>query len=54
MDYDLIVLFEHPEWQKPLFAALDRRGVRYWTFDLKQWSLRSGSSAGCAAVLQSG
>jgi glutathione synthase/RimK-type ligase-like ATP-grasp enzyme len=33
---DLIVLFEHPEWQKPLFAALDRRGVSYETFDLKR------------------
>ena len=36
MDYDLVVLFEHPEWQKPLFAALERRGVRYGTFDLKR------------------
>lgn len=36
MDCDLIVLFEHPEWQKPLFAALDKRGVRYGKFDLKQ------------------
>ncbi len=35
MDYDLVVLFEHPEWQKPLFSALDKRGVRYGTFDLK-------------------
>src|SRR5437868_3403953 len=35
MDYDLVVLFEHPEWQKPLFAALDRRKVRYGIFDLK-------------------
>jgi hypothetical protein len=35
MEYDLVVLFEHPEWQKPLFAALERRGVRYSTFDLK-------------------
>lgn len=25
----LIVLHEHPEWQKPLFAALSRRGVRF-------------------------
>jgi len=25
----LVVLYEHPEWQKPLFAALDRRGIRY-------------------------
>jgi hypothetical protein len=36
MNYDLVVLFEHPEWQKPLFSALDRRGVRYGTFDLKR------------------
>jgi hypothetical protein len=36
MNYDLIVLFEHPEWQKPLFSALDQRGVRYGTFDLKR------------------
>jgi hypothetical protein len=35
MQFDLVVLFEHPEWQKPLFAALDKRGVRYGTFDLK-------------------
>src|SRR5580658_190680 len=35
MEFDLVVLFEHPEWQKPLFSALDRRGVRYGTFDLK-------------------
>ena len=34
-DPDLVVLFEHPEWQKPLFSALDRRGVRYQAFDLK-------------------
>ena len=26
---DLIVLFEHPEWQKPLFAELERRGVSF-------------------------
>lgn len=32
---DLVVLFEHPEWQKPLFAALDRKGVRYEALDLK-------------------
>lgn len=32
---DLVVLYEHPEWQKPLFAALDRRGVDYLPFDLK-------------------
>ncbi len=36
MRFDLVVLFEHPEWQKPLFAALERRGVRFGKFDLKQ------------------
>ena len=33
---DLAVLFEHPEWQKPLFAALERRGIRYAAVDLKK------------------
>lgn len=36
MTHDLIVLFEHPEWQKPLFAALDARQVNYAPFDLKR------------------
>jgi hypothetical protein len=36
MGHDLVVLFEHPEWQKPLWAALERRGVRYAAFDLKR------------------
>jgi glutathione synthase/RimK-type ligase-like ATP-grasp enzyme len=36
MSHDLVVLFEHPEWQKPLFAALERRGVRFGKCDLKQ------------------
>lgn len=36
MGPDLVVLFEHPEWQKPLWAALDRRGIRYDAFDLKR------------------
>jgi glutathione synthase/RimK-type ligase-like ATP-grasp enzyme len=31
---DLIVLHEHPEWQKPLFAALERRGVSFLPFDV--------------------
>jgi len=31
---DLIVLHEHPEWQKPLFAALERHGVSFEPFDL--------------------
>jgi glutathione synthase/RimK-type ligase-like ATP-grasp enzyme len=32
---DLVVIHEHPEWQKPLFDALDRRGVSWAAFDLK-------------------
>src|SRR5580658_9344963 len=36
MRYDLVVLFEHPEWQKPLWAALERRGIRYAALDLKR------------------
>ncbi|MFO0749996.1 MAG: hypothetical protein U1F43_30650 [Myxococcota bacterium] len=32
---DIVVLHEHPEWQKPLFAALARRGVSFEAFDLK-------------------
>ena len=31
---DLVVIHEHPEWQKPLFAALERRGVRYEAFNV--------------------
>lgn len=36
MAVDLVVLFEHPEWQKPLFAALERRGIRFAQYDLKR------------------
>jgi glutathione synthase/RimK-type ligase-like ATP-grasp enzyme len=31
---DLVVLHEHPEWQKPLFAALARRGVAFDAYDV--------------------
>jgi glutathione synthase/RimK-type ligase-like ATP-grasp enzyme len=31
---DLIVIHEHPEWQKPLFAALARRGVAFEPYDV--------------------
>lgn len=31
---DLVVLHEHPEWQKPLFNALQRRGVAFEAFDV--------------------
>ena len=31
---DVIVLHEHPEWQKPLFAALEHRAVSFVPFDV--------------------
>jgi len=33
---DLVVIHEHPEWQKPLFAALERRGVSFAPLDVKR------------------
>jgi glutathione synthase/RimK-type ligase-like ATP-grasp enzyme len=33
---DLVVIHEHPEWQKPLFAALERRGISYAPFNVTQ------------------
>jgi hypothetical protein len=36
MAHDLVILFEHPEWQKPLFAALEHRGIQFGAFDLKR------------------
>ncbi|SOB86394.1 RimK-like ATP-grasp domain-containing protein [Sphingomonas guangdongensis] len=29
MTADLAILYEHPQWFRPLFAALDRRGIPY-------------------------
>lgn len=31
---DIVVLHEHPEWQKPLFGALERRGISFAPLDL--------------------
>src|SRR5689334_18285250 len=31
---DLAVLYEHPEWQKPLFAALERHGLSFVPIDV--------------------
>jgi len=31
---DLVVLHEHPEWQKPLFATLERRGISFVPFNV--------------------
>jgi glutathione synthase/RimK-type ligase-like ATP-grasp enzyme len=44
MSCDLVVLYEHPEWQKPLFAALESRGVQYQAFDLKNGAFDPGTA----------
>lgn len=38
MKPDLAILYEHPAWFAPLFAALDRRGVRYDALHLSDHS----------------
>lgn len=35
-DVDVLVLFEHPEWQEPLFAALEAHRLSFRAFDLKR------------------
>jgi len=42
---DLVVLYEHPEWQKPLFAALDKRGVRFQAFDITRAAFTNDAPA---------
>jgi glutathione synthase/RimK-type ligase-like ATP-grasp enzyme len=40
--HDLVVIHEHPEWQKPLFEVLTRRGVNFGVFDLKSAAFLDG------------
>lgn len=42
--HDLAVLYEHPSWQEPLFAALSRRGVDFVAVDLKRAAYREGDA----------
>src|ERR1700677_3213272 len=46
MSHDLVVLFEHPEWQEPLFSALHRRHIQFGAFDLKKASFNPDSLPG--------
>lgn len=39
---EITVIYEHPEWQKPLFAALERREITYATVDLKRAAFEPG------------
>ena len=51
---DLIVLHEHPEWQKPLFAALERRGVSFAPFDVTRAAFSNVEPPARSPLLQSG
>ncbi len=42
---DLLVLYEHPEWQKPLFEALTRRDVSFDALDLKSAAFDASAGA---------
>jgi hypothetical protein len=42
MNRPIAVLYEHPEWFKPLFAELERRGVSYEALDVAQHSFDPG------------
>ncbi|HEX9947443.1 MAG TPA: alpha-L-glutamate ligase [Allosphingosinicella sp.] len=50
---DLAILYEHPTWFEPLFAALDRRGVRYEAIRLSDHSFDPASTAIPAPVVLS-
>ena len=43
MQPDLAILYEHPSWFVPLFAALDRRGISYGAIRLSDHSFDPGS-----------
>jgi hypothetical protein len=43
MDRPIAILYEHPEWFKPLFAELERRDVSYEALDLAQREFDPGA-----------
>jgi hypothetical protein len=47
---DVLVLFEHPEGQKPLFAALEKNGVSFSALDLKRAAFEPGAPVGARLV----
>lgn len=53
MPYDLAILYEHPAWFTPLFAALERRGVRYDAVHLSGHSFDPASPEPPAPVILS-
>jgi glutathione synthase/RimK-type ligase-like ATP-grasp enzyme len=50
---ELAILYEHPEWFRPLFAALDRRGVSYQAIRLSDHSFDPASTDIPASVILS-
>ena len=53
MKPDLAVLYEHPKWFEPLFAALDRRGIAYQAIRLSDHSFDPSSTDVPAPVVLS-
>jgi glutathione synthase/RimK-type ligase-like ATP-grasp enzyme len=53
MKPDLAILYEHPVWFGPLFAALDRRGVRFEAIRLSDHSFDPASAEIPAPVILS-
>jgi glutathione synthase/RimK-type ligase-like ATP-grasp enzyme len=53
MKPDLAVLYEHPTWFEPLFAALDRDGLRYDAIRLSDHSFDPASSQVPARIVLS-
>jgi hypothetical protein len=49
----LAVLYEHPQWFQPLFAALERRGIPYLPIELAAHSFDPGSREAPAPVVLS-
>ena len=43
-DSAIAIYYEHPDWFRPLFAELDRRGMPYVCVDASQHSYRSAAS----------
>ena len=48
---DLAIVYEHPEWFEPLFAALDRRGVSYVKVELAGHTFDPAASPAPARVV---
>ena len=53
MTTDLIIVYEHPTWFAPLFAALDQRGIRYSAQHLSDHRFNPGDPQPPARVVLS-